>query len=109
MKSTIFHLKRSDRNFKLNAISELELAAQAINLPPDSISEDDSDWFRPLVENPAQIFLVLAREHVKNRFNASEDEFSAQLSFRMAHVTLFEAEHNGVEDARTSTDLNEYC
>lgn len=83
-------------------------AERAINLPSTSQFSAIQEWFRPLVQNPARIYIGNARHHISNWFQTSDWVDPAYYAFRHAFEALRRAYHKGLPELQQNEKLRKH-
>ncbi|KAH8886305.1 hypothetical protein GQ53DRAFT_809831 [Thozetella sp. PMI_491] len=85
---TIFNTSHVNQSQFLQMLASW--AKRASRLPPDCLPYGVVEWFRPYVQDPSRVLLIIAREHISNWFS-SDNIVTAYASFICAHNALQQA------------------
>ncbi|KXJ86264.1 hypothetical protein Micbo1qcDRAFT_153102 [Microdochium bolleyi] len=83
-------------------------ARRAINIPGAGQFSAIQEWFRPLVQNPARIYIGNARHHICYWFQTSNYVDPAYCAFRHAYEALRRAYHKGLPELQQNEKLRKH-
>lgn len=66
------------------------------------------EWFRPLAQDPARIYIRNARSHIINWFQTSAWQYQAGDSFRYAHEALRKGHLKNLPELRQNQQLSDH-